>query len=397
MRTFLPFLLTACVAFSLAYLWAPQTPSRQIVESLSSPALPTAAPPPPRSPSRLGPIERDEVQGHYTAMWGSERQILTLDPRIQEPISDRLEQGKPLVGATVVLEAKTGQILAVAEYSQRAPEAHGVAWRAEAPAASIYKLISAAALLELGVAPEQEVCVHGGTRRLAPQHLRDGPQDSCVRFADVIPLSLNAAMAKLVDRYLPLAHLGELSERLAFNHHLPGSVVVEPSPAQIPVDRFGRANTAAGFGDVKLSAVHAASLVSVIANHGHMIVPRILQQEMASGPQRAFEALDVLDPLVCLELAEMMRDTVRRGTARRVFGELGPNSPLHGVSVAAKTGSLLNYDEHVDHSWMVAFAPVEDPQFIVATVLINDWQLWYTKAGPLARHALETAMRTLRD
>lgn len=345
----------------------------------------------------LGPAALDETSGHYVASLGPHVARLTLDPAVQERVGDALARGKPFLGATVVLEAQSGRVLALAETTQRAPERAGIALRAEAPAASVFKLVSAAALLEAGVSPAQTVCVSGGLRRLAPRHLQDRPGDACVPFADVVPLSLNAAMAKLSDRYLPPGRLHEVAWRLGFGRSLPFEVPVEASSARIPDDAFGRANAAAGFGDVRLSAFHAALLTSIIANRGELVPPRLIEDVLDGPTPLPAPTRRVLDASVAEALARMMRETTTRGTARKLFGRLRRDSPLAGVSVGAKTGSLLFYDEHVDHSWLVAFAPVDHPRVVVATVIVNDWQVWFTKAGPLAREALEVALAALGD
>lgn len=341
----------------------------------------------------LGPLRFDAETRKYWARFRGEDRRLTLDPEIQEKVEAALGKGRPFYGATVVMDAKNGQILALAEYSQREPERSGVALRADTPAASIFKLVSAAALLEARVAPEEAVCVSGGKRRLAPKHLLDRPQDRCVRFGDVVPLSLNAAMAKLADRNLPPGHLSRMAENLGFGRALPIEIPMEPSRADIPADAFGRANTAAGFGDVRMSALHAAILTSLIANRGEWIAPRLFDTAVHNSMSEPLQA-PRLEPSVAIPLAQMMEETTTRGTARRLFSRIGRHSPLRNMRVGAKTGSLLYYDDHVDHSWLVAFAPARNPRFVVASVVVNDWQLWYTKAGPLAVGALEAAFES---
>ena len=358
----------------------------------TAPVLRAAIPTDPHTSRshQLGPLRWDEDQGKYVAALRGREHRLTLVPEVQEKAAEALAKGRPFYGATVVMDAKDGRILAMAEYSQREPERSGVSLRPDAPAASIFKLVSAAALLEENVQPEQSVCVSGGKRRLSPKNLLDRKRDQCVEFRDIVPLSLNAAMAKLTDRRLPPGRLEQMAENLGFGRLLPIEIPMEPSVALIPTDDFGRANAAAGFGEVRMSALHAAIVTALIANRGEWVPPRLFEAndvpvlvEDAPAPR--------LSPSVAGALARMMTDTTSRGTARRLFSRISRSSPLRNIEVGAKTGSLLFYDRHVDHSWMVAFAPASDPAFVVASVVVNDWQLWYTKAGPLAFGALEAA------
>lgn len=396
MRTLVFLLIVPALFFGLLQL-DEEEPAKLPRAARIEPRATSARPPlaEPVSPRALGPIAFDEGQRRYVAPWGGAEAQLTLHPDVQARVEEELRAGRPFFGATVVLEAKTGRVLALAEHSQRAPEKTGVALRADAPAASIFKLVSAAALLDHGVAPNEQICFSGGKRRLLPKHLEDRRRDRCVPFADVIPLSLNAAMAKLTDKHLEEGALVEMASRLGFDRPLPFEVEVEPSRAHIPADRFGRANTAAGFGDVRLSTLHAAMLTSIIANRGMLVPPRLVASVDGGALPPLEPPQQVLDPSVAEALSAMMAETVTRGTARRTFHKRKKGSPLEGVRVAAKTGSLLFYDQHVDHSWLVAFAPVEDPEVVVASVVVNDWQLWYTKAGPLAKSALEAGLAAL--
>jgi cell division protein FtsI/penicillin-binding protein 2 len=94
-------------------------------------------------------------------------------------------------------------------------------------------------------------------------------------------------------------------------------------------------------------------------------------------------------PEVAAELARMMRTTVTEGTARRAFRQdsRSRRSPLHGVEIAGKTGSLADTSPYRDYSWFVGFAPMDDPQIAVATVVVNE-RLWHVRASQVAREAL---------
>jgi peptidoglycan glycosyltransferase len=84
----------------------------------------------------------------------------------------------------------------------------------------------------------------------------------------------------------------------------------------------------------------------------------------------------------------MMRTTTTEGTARRLFRERRSRSPLGEIAVAAKTGSIAERDPYRDYSWFIGFAPLDDPQVAVATVVANE-RLWRVKAPYVAREALK--------
>ena len=160
---------------------------------------------------------------------------------------------------------------------------------------------------------------------------------------------------------------------------------MEPSRADVPEDRFGMANTAAGFGDVRMSPLHAALLAAVVANGGVLAPPRLVEAvegELAPAPHLPAR---IVDEEIAARLGEMMRATVTEGTGRKAFRRL-PAS-LRGVAVAGKTGSLFDRNPLRDWSWFVGYAPAENPQVVVATVIMNG-EKWRVRAPWVAREAL---------
>ncbi|HEX9053003.1 MAG TPA: penicillin-binding transpeptidase domain-containing protein [Anaeromyxobacter sp.] len=349
------------------------------------PAVETPVPPGPIS---LRDLQLDPRLGRYVAPLGDARAVLTLDPRLQARLERSLATYQVPWGATVLLEAGTGRVLALAEHSSAEPGRRGLALSAIAPAASIFKIVTATALLERGVGPGDEVCYHGGKHRLQPRLLADDPRRDhrCVSLASAFGHSTNVVFAKLADRGLDAAALRATAQRFLFDADIPFPLKVERSTAEIPDDAFGFANAAAGFGAVRLSPLHAALLGSIVANGG-VEVPPVLVDEVEGGPAPAAPPpTRVVDEAVAAKLAAMMRATVAEGTARRTFRRSGP--ALRGVEVAGKTGSLADPSPFRDYSWFVGFAPADRPEVIVATVVVNG-RLWHARAPQVAREALE--------
>jgi cell division protein FtsI/penicillin-binding protein 2 len=354
-----------------------------------APAAPAALPDPPT----LGERRLDPATGRYVAPLGDGRAILTLDARLQEKLERSLSTYRVPWGATVLLEAGSGRVLALAEFSQAEPGRKGLPLAALAPAASIFKIVTAAALLERGVGAESPVCYHGGRRRLQPRLLADDPRRDrrCVSLAQAFGHSTNVVFAKLADRDLDAEALRAAAERFLFNVPIAFARAVEPSPANVPDDPFGLANAAAGFGDVKLSPLHAALVASVVANGG-LLVPPVLVDEVEGAPLPEPPApWRVVDEAVAAELAGMMRNTVTEGTARRVFRRAA--AELRGVTVAGKTGSLAEPNPYRDYSWFVGYAPAEKPEVVVATVMVNG-RLWHARAPTVAKEALAAFFAT---
>jgi cell division protein FtsI/penicillin-binding protein 2 len=371
----------------------PPAPAGELADGAAVAALLESVAPEAAPPVAVGEPRLDPASGRYVAPLGDRQAILTLDPRLQARLERSLDTYRVPWGATVLLEPATGRVLALAEHSRAEPGRKGLALAALAPAASIFKMVTAAALLEQGVGADGEVCYHGGRRRLDPRLLRDDPRRDrrCLSLAEAFGHSTNVVFAKLADRDLDASTLRAVAERFLFNVPIPFARPVEVSTADVPAEGFAVANTAAGFGAVKLTPLHAALLAAIVANGG-VFVPPVLVDEVVGGPLPAAPApWRVVDEEVAADLGEMMRETVTGGTARRVFRRVG--SSLRGVPVAGKTGSLADASPYRDYSWFVGYAPAENPVVAVATVVVNE-KLWHARAPTVAKEALEAFFAT---
>lgn len=348
-----------------------------------------AAPRPTAEPPPLGAWRLDPSRGRYVAPLGEGTAILTLDPRLQTHLERTLRSFAVPWGVTVLIEPATGRVLAMAEHSQAEPGRRGLALAALGPAASIFKIVTAAALMEQGVRPDDQVCYHGGYRRLQPALLADDPRrdHACATLEQAFGQSTNVVFAKLADRGLDAAALGAVAGRFLFNAPIPFARPVEVSGATVGGSAFELANAAAGFGPVRLSPLHGALLAAIVANGGVFVPPVLVEEAEGVAAPAPPAPSRVVDEAVATALADMMRRTVTEGTARRAFYAAG--GPLRGVAVAGKTGSLSDQNPFRDYSWFVGYAPADHPAVAVATLIVNG-PIWRTHAPAVAKDALET-------
>jgi len=394
-RRHAPWLLAACASlFALLALPWPGTASDDAGASDPAAQPDQADQPEPgriaaSDEPRIGAMTLAEDEERYVAPYGAGRAVLTIEPRLQARLERLLSDYRVPWAATVLLEPKTGRVLALAEYARK-EDARGLCLKAAAPAASVFKIVTAAALLERGLEPDAAVCYHGGRHRLAPNNLADDPRRDrrCTTLASALGHSTNVVFAKLADRGLSAELLRAEAERFLFNAEIPFARPVEVSRAEIPDDPFALASTAAGFGPVRLSPLHGAVLAAIVANGGVFVPPEVVASVDGALPPVPGEPRRVIDERVALALTDMMRTTVTEGTARRLFHERRSRSPLGEIAVAGKTGSIAERDPYRDYSWFIGFAPVDDPQVAVATVVSNE-RLWRVKAPYVAREALK--------
>ncbi|MET0404191.1 MAG: penicillin-binding transpeptidase domain-containing protein [Cystobacter sp.] len=342
-------------------------------------------------PAKLDVLARakKDAQGRLVVQGDKGSVPLTIDPVLQAQLKSTLELYQVPFGAVVVMEPSTGRILAMAEHSQSRPDLRGLATRAVFPAASIFKIVTGAALLEAGLTPEKETCYHGGKRRISAKLLEDSASDGlCHTLASAMGKSANVVFAKLTQRHLSPDVLRRAAARFHFNREIPFPVPTDVSLASVPGDdEFRFAQTGAGFGDVYLSPLHGALLASVAANGGVWKDPVLFEPD-ANAPPAVGE--QVLSAEVAKNLTTLLEATVTQGTARRVFRERGMRVP----GAVGKTGTLADNKPFRDYSWFVGFAPKDNPKLAVAAVIVNE-PLWRIRASWLGREGLRLGMARL--
>src|SRR5262245_26998190 len=101
------------------------------------------------------------------------RAELTLDPRLQQSTESVLRSFQIPFGAAVVVSIPDGRVLAMVGQSAADPRLgpSELALRAWAPAASVFKVISATALVENGVMGSTRTCYHGGVSSILADNL----------------------------------------------------------------------------------------------------------------------------------------------------------------------------------------------------------------------------------
>ena len=165
-----------------------------------------------------------------------------------------------------------GRVLAMVGQSAADPRLgpSELALRPWAPAASVFKVVSAAALVENGVMGSTRTCYHGGVSAILADNLVDLPaiDRRCDTLAFGLGKSQNAIIAKLATRHLTAGDLARVGRSFGFDEAIPFELPVEPSHLEVPGDGLEFARTAAGFWHSTLSPMHGALLAATIANRG---------------------------------------------------------------------------------------------------------------------------------
>jgi len=305
---------------------------------------------------------------------------LTLDAEMQHAAERLLGEADPIQGAAVLVSVDDGRVLALAGRHRNAPQTNDVrlATSAWAPAASVFKLITTAALLGENVTPETRVCYHGGVHSVEADNLEDHPEldKRCKSLGYGLAKSQNAILARLAHDHLDPVKLERAARALGFGEAPALELPTTASTLSLPSDPLAFARVAAGFWNSSLSALHGALLAATIARGGEMptlhMVERVVDGSGRAQPLPARAAPHRALPASTADsLARMMVGTTEWGSANRAFRDRSTGRRrLEGVRVAGKTGTLTGHDDSgLAYSWFVGFAPANHPQVAFAVLL----------------------------
>ena len=353
------------------------------------------APPPPSDPlAGFDPLSHRLRAGRHVAQLREGRTAeLTLDAGLQAHVEEILKRYEVPYGALMAVEPRSGRVLAYVSHSSADPTVGDLVRDAAPPAASVFKVVTAAALLDAGVGPKRKVCYSGGMSSIQLGDLVDRPRDHrCVTLSEALGKSANSVFAKLAVRHLDRPTLSRYASAFGFGHSLPFDVPTERSAIDVPGERLEFARTAAGFWHSHLSPFHGALLAATVANRGAMPRPSLVQQVTNRDGDvlhkfKAEEFRQVIPQGTARRLAQMMRTTVESGTAHGAFFDDHGLAFLPGIEVAAKTGSLSSERPYRGYSWWVGFAPVDRPRIALSALVVNSPK-WRIKSSYVAREAL---------
>ena len=329
--------------------------------------------------------------GHWVApLTAGGEAPLTLDPELQQAALKILSTANPVRGGMVVVDAHSGKVLAWAEVT-RDGRHHQVLSTARVPAASVFKLVTTAALFETTtLSPKEHVCISGGMHGIERRHLdapRGGEAIDCSPFATAIGYSKNAVFAQLATHRLLRSGLVDTAQALGFNGLVPFELEVPVGTLEVPYGDLEFARAAAGFQGSTLSPLGGAYLASVIAHGGEATKFRVTEPDGDAGDDEAESVGRVLKPLTAERMRRMMEVTVRSGTCRHAFSDERGRPYLGDLRVSGKTGTLRPEANEGMTSWFIGFAPSQKPEVIVSVMLENG-AVWRRKSNELARDLL---------
>ena len=301
---------------------------------------------------------------------------LAIDQRLQflahRSLKAAVEAQHAKAGSLVVLDAKTGEVLALVNQPDYNPNNRaavtGRHLRNRAVTdlfepGSTMKPFTVAAALEAGVVtPEPTIQTAPGTLTIGGWTISDSSPHGPLTVAQVIQKSSNVGAAKIMLA-MPPERMGtfyrELGFGLAPHTGFPGEArgTVRPWNTWRPIEQ---ATMAYGHG-LSVSLLQLARAYTIFTNDGRLLPLSLTRRD----------GQPIGKPLISKETA---RQVTRMMEMAVLPGGTAPLAQVPGYRVAGKTGTAYKpaaggYDEHKYVSSFVGFGPVSDPRYIVAVML----------------------------
>lgn len=309
---------------------------------------------------------------------------LTVDQYLQHVAERELrigvEENRAAGGAAIVMDPRTGEILALANYPTFNPNAYR-----ESPTdsqrnravqdlyepGSTFKVVTAsAAFEEKVVAPDDSIDVSAGHIRFGSRVIDDDHRYGVLSFTDVIVKSSNVGAIKVGLRLGP-ERLGLYVKRFGFGRatspDFPGeSPGIVWNPAKLTDSAL--ASVSMGY-QVGVTPLQMAAAVSAIANGGELVEPRVVRAVIDAGRRTAVPRKAAGRPVstgTAATLTDIMEQVV-------VFGT-GKAARVAGYTVAGKTGTAQKvvsgrYSRSEYNASFVGFVPSRNPRFTIVVVI----------------------------
>jgi cell division protein FtsI (penicillin-binding protein 3) len=330
---------------------------------------------------------------------------LSIDTKVQffayQRIRDAVAEHRARAGSVVVLDAQTGELLAMANYPSYNPgdRSHlsGEQLRNRAltdtfePGSTMKPLIVGLALETGRVTPETPIQTAPGRIQITGSTISDAHPHGLLSVAEVIQKSSNVGIVKIAMQMQP-REMWELYAQVGLGQkpqvEFPGAVSgrLRPYKTWRPIEQ---ATMAYGYG-LSASLFQLARAYTVFAHDGELIPATIIKRD---GP---VAGIRVFSP----ETAKKVRTMLQMAAGP---GGTGPKAQTMGYSVGGKSGTAhkqegKGYASNKFRAWFVGLAPISNPRVIVAVMVDepnNGQHFGGDVAAPVFSQVVQQTLRTL--
>ncbi len=315
---------------------------------------------------------------------------LTIDSDLQERAYKDIEKYN---GSVAVLDAKTGEILALAsspsfnvsevddeekwkEMNQKEGVFLSNAYQNPVAPGSVFKLITSKEIIEAGI--EGETVEDTGSLKVNGQTIRNygGKAYGSISYREGFVKSSNVYF---MDRALKLGGLRLYKAGKSFLLGESISLDFATIRSNFDLKEYEDnivATTAFGQGETLVTPLQMAMITQSIANDGVMLKPYLFKSVVNGKGKTTQEGkteklVETMDADTAQEIKEAMKEAAESYDLSRV-GE-------QEYAIAAKTGTAERGDG-TNNAWLVTFAPADNPQYIIVANRLKTTEIGKTLA-----------------
>ncbi len=336
--------------------------------------------------------DRDRLGRVYDEQDTEEREppkdiVLTISNSIQYKVEEALEKGvrasNSKSGMAIVLDPKTGEILAMANYPtfdpNRYTESSAENYQNKAiqslySPGSVFKIITYSSAVNEGLMnPNGMIDCRRGFIEVAGHRFNDPHATKVMSYGEALAVSSNVAAIK-TGLTVGKEKFYDYARKFGFG---------QTSGIELPAEARGQfrspekwngdslASMSIGY-EVGVTALQMASAYSTIANDGVSVKPHIIK-EIRQADGKIFstteaEKTTVVSPETAHGLRGMLKQVVLKGTAKR--------AQLNGYTAAGKTGTAWKFNQKLKKvdagkyvSSFIGMAPADDPAVVILVVM----------------------------
>jgi cell division protein FtsI (penicillin-binding protein 3) len=335
---------------------------------------------------------------------------LSIDSKVQffayQRIRDAVAENKAQAGSVVVLDAQSGEVLALANYPSYSPSDRrnlsGAQLRNRAitdtfePGSTMKPFIAGWALETGRVTPNTVIQTAPGRMTLTGSTITDSHPHGDLTVSQVIQKSSNVGAVKLAMQFTP-KEMWELYAQVGFGQKpqigFPGAVTgrLRPYKTWRPIEQ---ATMSYGYG-LSASLLQIAHAYTAFAHEGE-VIPVTLLKRPAEGADSQPVGVRVFSP----KTAKTVRDMLALVCGP---GGTAPKAQTMGYTVGGKSGTAYKqegkgYAVKKYRSWFVGMAPIGHPRIIVAVMVdepSNGKYFGGDVAAPVFSEVVQQTLRTL--